>query len=100
MSLEAALIESAGGDFGLILIAFLVVSLVGLFYWGLKTILAQNQKFNDSIIQRMDSIVSAIHDYHCTITSKIDQTDDKMDALTATTTETLNVLKYTNRDRT
>jgi cell shape-determining protein MreC len=62
-SLEDALVTSAGGDFGLVLLAFLVVALVGSFLWAIRKVLDQNQAFNRDILKKMDEIVQGMKEY-------------------------------------
>lgn len=75
MPMEEALISSADGDFGLMLIAFLVFSLIGAFLWGLRTITSQNQRFNDQIIMKMGEIVTTMQDYQEATMSAIREHD-------------------------
>ena len=75
-ALEDALVSSAGGDFGLLLLAFLILTLVGCFLWAMKKILDQNASFNSDIIKKMDEIVAGMREYKgdtCTALEKHDQ---------------------------
>ena len=75
-ALEDALVSSAGGDFGLILLAFLILTLVGCFLWAMKKILDQNAAFNADIIKKMDEIVQGMKEYKgetCAALEKHDQ---------------------------
>jgi hypothetical protein len=75
-ALEDALVSSAGGDFGLILLAFLILTLVGCFLWAMKKILDQNATFNADIIRKMDDIVQGMKEYKsdtCAALEKHDQ---------------------------
>ena len=63
MALEEALVSSANGDFGLVLISFLVVSLVGSFLWAMKRIIDQNACFNAKILDGMKNIVEEMKEY-------------------------------------
>jgi hypothetical protein len=60
MSIETALIQSAEGNFWLVLIAFLVISLVAGFLYMMRSIVDQNAKFNTQIVISMDKIVTDI----------------------------------------
>jgi len=72
---EDALLEATGGDFNLVLIAVLVFSLIGAFIWALKMIIAQNQRFQDNILTKMNDIVQALKDYKCDTEKKFDEHD-------------------------
>jgi high-affinity Fe2+/Pb2+ permease len=63
MALEDALVGSANGDFGLILIAFLCVSLVGGFLWAIRKVIDQNSNFNAAIVQGMKDVISEMKEY-------------------------------------
>jgi hypothetical protein len=69
-------VASAGGDFGLVLLAFLITVLVGSFLWAMKKILEQNAAFNSDIIKKMDEIVAGMKEYKgetCAALEKHDQ---------------------------
>lgn len=77
MPLEDALVESAGGDFGLILLAFLIITLVGCFLWAMKKILDQNAAFNSDIIKKMDEIVGGMRDYRNSTCAELEKHDQQ-----------------------
>jgi hypothetical protein len=63
MALEDALISSANGDFGLILLAFLIISVVASFIWMMRTVIEQNAGFNREILTRMDLLIAGMKEY-------------------------------------
>jgi nitrogen fixation-related uncharacterized protein len=78
---EDALLEATGGDFNLVLIAVLVFSLIGAFIWALKMIIAQNQRFQDNILSKMNDIVQALKDYKCDTEKKFDDHDQRAERI-------------------
>jgi hypothetical protein len=72
---EDALLEAAGGDFNLVLIAVLVIGLVGSFIWALKMIIAQNQRFQDCILHKFDLLVDTLKDYKCDTEDRLNEHD-------------------------
>ena len=76
-ALEDALVSSAGGDFGLLLLAFLILTLVGCFLWAMKKILDQNAAFNADIIKKMDEIVAGMRDYRNSTCSELEKHDQQ-----------------------
>lgn len=78
---EDALFDAAGGDFNLVLIAVLVFSLIGAFIWALKLIIAQNQRFQDNILSKMNDIVQALKDYKCDTEKKFDEHDKQAERI-------------------
>ena len=49
-SLEDALVSSANGDFGLLLLLLLISILAGTFVWAIRRLLEQNAAFNAEIV--------------------------------------------------
>jgi len=90
---EEALLESAGGDFNLILIAVLVFSLIGAFIWALKMIIAQNQRFQDQILNEMKDVVQALKDYKCDTERKFDDHDKQTKEIKSTAERIENTLR-------
>lgn len=78
---EDALLEATGGDFNLVLIAVLVFSLIGAFIWALKMIIAQNQRFQDEILQKMSDIVTGIREYKCDTEKMFDAHDKQAERI-------------------
>lgn len=74
-ALEDALIASADGDFGLVLLAFLIVALVGCFIWAIRKVLEQNSSFNSAILRKMDEIVSGMKDYRTATCYELEKHD-------------------------
>jgi hypothetical protein len=93
MPFEQALISSANGDFGLILLAFLVVSIVGAFLWMMRKVLDQNAAFNAQIITRMDNIVAGMKDYRDSTCSELEKHDAQAKKILETQQETLITLQ-------
>jgi len=65
MPLEEELAKSAMGDFNAMLIVFLVITLVSGFWYMIKSLLDQNAKHNQDILNKMEIIVQTIKDYKC-----------------------------------
>jgi hypothetical protein len=93
MPLEEALAESANGDFGLILLAFLIISIVGSFLWMMRRVFEQNAAFNQQILLRMDSIVNGMHEYRNSTCSELQKHDDQAKTILETDKEILTTLK-------
>jgi len=91
--LEDALVSAAGGDFGLTLIGFLVIALVGGFYFSLTKLLDQNQRFYAQLTDRMNEITLAIKDYHHDTTEKISKHDEQAACIKRTCERTQTLLE-------
>ena len=57
---EGELIKAAGGDFNLVLLAVLVVSILGGFFYMMRFIMESNTKNNALIIERLDRILDKV----------------------------------------
>ena len=57
---EDELIKAAGGDFNLVLLAVLVVSILGGFFYMMRFIMESNTKNNALIIERLDRILDKV----------------------------------------
>jgi len=66
MTGETELIASAGGNFGLTLIAVLIIAIVGAFFYMMRFVMDQNTKNNALIIERLDKIVEKVSEYQKT----------------------------------
>lgn len=93
MSFETALVESAGGNFGLVLLGFLVFSIVGGFLYTMKSIVDQNLKFNQQIVDNMKDVVSSIKEYHRETLESLEKHDMQAKAIQTTCNETLTTLR-------
>jgi len=93
MPLEEALVTSADGDFGLVLIAFLIVALVGAFLWALKKIIDQNGKFNEQIIKQMQEIVNSIKGYQEDTLEALEKHDEQAKCVKAICQKTQTTLE-------
>lgn len=93
MPFEEALIQSAGGNFLAVLSAFLVVSLVGIFVWFMKTVMDSNTAFNAEILKKMDQIVEGMKEYRTSTCDELAKHDEQAKIILATQQETLTTLK-------
>lgn len=75
--IEQALIASANGDFGLTLLAFLILTLVGIFIWSMKTVLNQNSAFNSQVVQKLEDIVKGMKEYKIDTCAALEKHDEQ-----------------------
>ena len=75
MGLDDAIVTSAGGDFGLLLLFFLIATLVGLTIYALKKILDQNAAFNAQILIGMKNIADEMKEYKRATCSELHEHD-------------------------
>ncbi len=85
-ALEDAIVTSAGGDFGLLLLFFLIAVLTGSFIWAIRKILEQSADFNNRIIDGMK-------EYKTETCEKLDSHDEQAKEILKTTNEIYNTLK-------
>ncbi len=104
MSLEAALADSAGGDFGLLLIAVLVVSLLSCFFWAIKKLLDQNAGFNSQLLKqnadsnalimsKLQEIVEVVYQYRGGTEAALGRHDDQAKKILEVCRETQTTLR-------
>jgi hypothetical protein len=93
VALEDALVNSANGDFGLILIGFLCVSLVGGFLWAIKKITDQNGCFNTKILIGMKDIVDGMKEYRQMTCAELEKHDAQAKTILTVTERIENTLE-------
>jgi uncharacterized protein HemX len=94
---ETELVKAAQGDFFLTLLAFLVIALVAGFFYFMRSVMDQNTKNNDRLIDRMDKLVTAVTNYQTQTVSifceKLEKHDDQAKEILATQEKTLLTLQ-------
>jgi flagellar basal body-associated protein FliL len=94
---ETELVKAAQGDFFLTLMAFLVIALVAGFFYFMRSVMDQNTKNNDRLIDRMDQLVTAVTTFQAqtvsTFCSKLEKHDDQAKIILDTQKETLLTLQ-------
>ena len=94
---ETELIRSAGGDFFLTLIAFLIIALVLGFFYFMKCVLDQSQKRDEEFLKKFDKLILTITDYQSKTVSifceKLEKHDDQAKVILDTQKETLLTLQ-------
>jgi hypothetical protein len=81
LSLESALIDEAGGDFGLTIIAVLIAFLLSLcgilVYWIIKTVPEQMKQDREAICLKLGEMISALNETQATFNKLFFQHDQQ-----------------------